>query len=172
MKLIFIRHGVAEDREVYFLKGIPDELRPLTEKGKKQLKKMVKWLKNIEPQIDQIWTSPLVRAQETTEVVKRDYPQAKIFEKKGLEPQNSPDILISGLNELPSDFKSGDSCVALVGHEPHLGQMVGSLIGEQSQRTPVTFKKAGMALINFSGSGQKGPHELKWLVTPKLLLKT
>ena len=170
MKLLFIRHAIAEDRETYSLKGHPDSLRPLTRKGKKQFKKMVQWLKDKEPKIDRVWASPLVRAQETTEILKKGYPQIKVYEKKELEPQSSIAILIHALNELPEDFKNHpNSRLALVGHEPHLSQAIGSLISV-AQGASLEFKKAGMARIDLE-SIEKGQGELKWLVTPKLVLK-
>lgn len=165
MKCLFIRHGIAEDREIY--RGPSDDLRPLTDKGKKQLKKMAKWLKGVEPQIDQIWTSPLVRAKESTEVLKKIYPKAKIYEKKELEPQNAATILINKLNEWLDHLQN--SCLAFVGHEPHLSQVISSLIS--SHPASVSLKKAGIALIHFSGTQGKGQNELKWLVTPKSVLK-
>lgn len=167
MKIIFIRHGIAEDRGTYILKGLPDQLRPVTGKGKKQLRAMVKWLVGIEPQIDQIWTSPLVRARDSTEILKENYPKAKVYEKKELEPQSPTPILINVLNGLPDDLK--DSCLALVGHEPHLSQTIGSLISGQGHLASVRLKKAGIALINFVGDTEKGQSELRWLVTPKLV---
>ena len=85
MKVLFVRHGIAEDRELYFTKGLSDELRPLTQKGRKQLKKMGLWLKDRNIEIDEIWTSPLVRAQQTTEVLSQVYSCAKVFEKDELK---------------------------------------------------------------------------------------
>ena len=56
--------------------------------------------------------------------------------------------------------------VALVGHEPNLGELAAQLIGA---RTPVEFKKGGICRIDFDMLPPKGGGMLRWFVTPKML---
>ena len=58
--------------------------------------------------------------------------------------------------------------VALVGHEPNLGELAGQLIGA---RTPLEFKKGGICRIDFDMLPPKGGGMLRWFLTPKMLRK-
>ena len=56
--------------------------------------------------------------------------------------------------------------VALVGHEPNLGELAAQLIGS---RTPLEFKKGGICRIDFDVLPPKGAGALRWFLTPKIL---
>jgi phosphohistidine phosphatase len=56
--------------------------------------------------------------------------------------------------------------IALVGHEPNLGELAAQLIGA---RTPLEFKKGGVCRIDFDVLPPKGVGALRWFVTPKIL---
>ena len=58
--------------------------------------------------------------------------------------------------------------VALVGHEPNLGQLAARLL---SARHPFEFKKGGICRIDFDVLPPKGTGRLRWFVTPKMLRK-
>jgi phosphohistidine phosphatase SixA len=56
--------------------------------------------------------------------------------------------------------------IALVGHEPNLGELAASLIGA---RSALPFKKGGVCRIDFDVLPPKGLGQLIWFVTPKML---
>ena len=56
--------------------------------------------------------------------------------------------------------------VALVGHEPNLGELAAQLIGA---RNPLEFKKGGICRIDFDMLPPKGGGMLRWFLTPKML---
>jgi phosphohistidine phosphatase SixA len=56
--------------------------------------------------------------------------------------------------------------VALVGHEPNLGELAALLIGA---RNPLEFKKGGICRIDFDMLPPKGGGMLRWFLTPKML---
>jgi phosphohistidine phosphatase SixA len=58
--------------------------------------------------------------------------------------------------------------VALVGHEPNLGELAAELIGA---KTPLEFKKGGICRIDFDILPPKGTGLLRWFVTPRMLRK-
>jgi phosphohistidine phosphatase SixA len=58
--------------------------------------------------------------------------------------------------------------VALVGHEPNLGELAAQLIGA---RSPLEFKKGGICRIDFDVLPPKGAGTLRWFLTPKMLRK-
>src|SRR5213079_877540 len=65
MKLCFLRHGEADwpnwDK--------PDDERPLTERGRKEMKRVAKFFQRLTFSADAILTSPLPRASQTAEIV-------------------------------------------------------------------------------------------------------
>ena len=59
LRLYFLRHGRA-DRSQYH--GDDDDLRPLTDEGRRRLRVSADFIAGLEPGIDLIVTSPLARA--------------------------------------------------------------------------------------------------------------
>ena len=57
-----------------------------------------------------------------------------------------------------------DATLALVGHEPDLGQLAGWLLSGRKTGF-VQFKKGAAALIEFSGAPAAGKGTLAWLLT-------
>lgn len=186
MRLIFIRHAIAKDHEEHSLEGLSDHIRPLTKKGEKQFRKMSKWLFQVEPQIHEIWTSPFLRTRQTTELLKEVYPSASVYERSELEPHKSPSAFIKILKVLSDRLSeprenhqedklvsnsppSSDFSLAIVGHEPLLSELVSLLVSGPKSSTSISFKKAGMAHVQFLRTINQG--ELKWLVNPKIILK-
>ena len=159
MKLYLIRHAIAEERSDFALTGQPDEKRPLTEKGIEKMKKITQGFYKIEDQIDLIYQSPLTRSQQTAEIIKEFYPDAKLETTEHLSPGFSAKELFSILKKQKLDS------VALVGHEPDLGQFLSWLMFRQaSDHFP--FKKGGIAKVDFYGND---PCYLKWFLQPKLI---
>src|SRR6516162_3359703 len=62
MQLVIIRHAIAEDPREFASTGRPDSQRPLTEEGVTKMKRGVKGLRELIPEINLIATSPYVRA--------------------------------------------------------------------------------------------------------------
>src|SRR5213079_3760146 len=65
MKLCFLRHGEADWPNW----SKPDDERPLTERGRKEMKRVAKFLERLKFSADAILTSPLPRASQTAEIV-------------------------------------------------------------------------------------------------------
>jgi len=65
MRLYLLRHGAADwpnwDRS--------DDERPLTESGKKEMRKVAKFLRALDIPLEEIVSSPLTRARETADIV-------------------------------------------------------------------------------------------------------
>src|SRR6266550_269206 len=115
-ELYLIRHGLAEGRG----EAWPDDnKRPLTEEGMTRLRKEARGLARLGVTFDLVLTSPLVRARQTAEIV------AAAFDSK--PHLTATDALIPGaqyaavMAELEKHMKK--SRIALVGHEPGLGEL-------------------------------------------------
>ena len=118
MKLLFIRHSLAMNREEW---SGHDFDRPLIEKGIKRAKKFFKHIKKIYPEIDFIITSKAKRAKETAQILKHFYPDVTYEETALLYPGADMVDLKQVIND-----KTG--VVAIVGHEPDLSNFVKELM--------------------------------------------
>jgi len=114
MKLLFIRHSLAVDRDEF--EG-HDFDRPLSEKGIKRAKKFFKEIKKIYPHIDYIITSTAKRAFKTSEILKDFYPHAKFIKTNKLLPG-------ANINDLKSEINGKSGVIAVVGHEPDISEMI------------------------------------------------
>ena len=56
--------------------------------------------------------------------------------------------------------------IALVGHEPNIGELAARLIGS---RHAIEFKKGAVCRIDVEALPPSGPGDLRWLLTPKIL---
>jgi phosphohistidine phosphatase len=161
LELYLIRHGVAAERG----KDWPDDSkRPLTPDGISRLRKSARGLTAIGVGFDQIVTSPLVRTRQTADVFAEaleDHPP--IATSDALAPAGSSASVIQEITR-----HARKSRVALVGHEPNLGELAAQLIGA---RTPLEFKKGGICRIDFDMLPPKGGGMLRWFMTPKMLRK-
>ena len=58
--------------------------------------------------------------------------------------------------------------IALVGHEPGIGELAGRLIG---LRRPLEFKKGAICRIDVAALPPAGPGQLRWFLTPRIIRK-
>jgi phosphohistidine phosphatase len=149
MKLCFLRHGEADwpnwDK--------PDNERPLTERGRKEMKCVAKFLDRLKFSADAILTSPLPRASQTAEIVAK---------RLGIELKTDP-ALAHGFNveRLRRLLAKDDAdCVMVVGHEPAFSEVIKELTGGE-----IKLSKAGVALLEVNRGCTSG--KLLWLFPPK-----
>ncbi len=154
MQLLVIRHGIAEDAS-----GVDDSLRALTDEGRLKMKKAAAGLRELVEIVDVIGASPLLRAQQTAEIVAKVYGDPPVLKVRALVPESDPADLIYWLEEQESA-----NVVAVVGHEPHLGTLVTwFLTGGHNSR--VEMSKGGAALLEFPSRIREASATLKWLLT-------
>jgi phosphohistidine phosphatase len=155
MKLYFLRHGVAFEREDW--NGENDELRPLTKAGKKAMKREAKRMAKWEMSFDTIVTSPLVRAYDTAKITAKaleiDFTVNNLlkpgFNKNSIEP-------------LLAQYSHAEHLV-LVGHEPDFSSVIAELTGGD-----VVMKKGGLACVELTNK-DSWHGQLVWLLTPEQL---
>lgn len=150
MLIYFLRHGEADWSDW----KKPDDERPLTEKGKKEMHQVGAFLANLSVKPDVVLTSPLPRASQTAEIA-AGYVDATCVEEKSLAPG-------FGRSELKKIVKKrGAESVMLVGHEPDFSKTVGKLSGAR-----VKLAKAGIALVEVDPDLSCG--KLLWLFPPRI----
>jgi len=159
MKLIFLRHGLAEGH--FSFNQDKDFERELTSEGKKRLQKTLKVFKNYQSSVDVIFTSPLVRAVQTAEFMWTHYRASDLEIMADLDVLEDPKKLVEYISFLPSD-----GCYVFVGHEPHLSLVITSLLSLESGPEFLNIKKGGICVLE--GGMWKG-FKLELLLSPKFL---
>lgn len=152
MKLYFLRHGQANweqwDR--------PDDERPLTKKGRREVETVASALKELKVRPQEILTSPLPRALETAQIV------AEELDIECIEsPLLAPGFGLHSLRQLLTDYPDRD--LMLVGHEPDFSLALAQLTGGT-----VRIAKAGLARADLENATDLRA-ELVWLIPPKVL---
>lgn len=140
MDIWLLRHATAEDRSA----SGRDADRVLTEDGLKRAERVGRGLAALELPIEAVWTSPYRRARQTAEAAAQELGLAKkLRETRALEPNREPREI---LEELAGHEAAG---ILLVGHEPHLGGLLGLLVGGEGLVLPL--KKASVAWVEREG---------------------
>ncbi|CAN5686796.1 phosphohistidine phosphatase SixA [soil metagenome] len=162
LELYLIRHGLAAGRGSDY----PDDSkRPLTSGGISRLRKEAKALAELDVDFDQIIASPLVRTKQTADVFAQALAsKPAVLLSDSLAPAGTPSAVFQELGKHMRKAR-----IALVGHEPNLGELAARLIGA---RTPLEFKKGAICRIDFEVFPPKGTGTLRWFVTPKILRRS
>lgn len=124
MIIHIVRHAEAVDRS----QDISEEHRFLTRRGRKRSRKVAKALRKSGARPDLILTSPLLRAVQTADVL------AEVLRFKDdllVAPLLSPGFRPQKLDALLEQYPAATE-VVLVGHEPDVGMVVGSLLAAQN----------------------------------------
>ncbi|MDJ0843812.1 phosphohistidine phosphatase SixA [Crocosphaera sp.] len=163
-QLYLIRHGIAVERDNI----IKDEARPLTELGQEKTRKVAQRLKQIKISFDIILTSPLLRARQTATILENAGLTQTLEEFTPLSPGGSLHPWLDWW--LNSHYHHDESNIALVGHQPDLGDWAETLLWGSSQGTLIV-KKAGVIGITLPISRNPiGESELFLLTAPKFLI--
>lgn len=158
MRLLVIRHAEAEDKDAFAATGRDDAQRPLTERGRRRMSEGAKGLRALVTSIDLLAASPLVRAQQTAELVAHRYDGCAVETTDVLEPGTAPTRFLSWLREQDGNL------IAIVGHEPDLGALVTWLLtGATESRVPLG--KGAACLLDLGESPGKGKATLEWAIT-------
>ena len=164
MQVLIIRHAPAEDRKEFSRSGQPDELRPLSNKGKAKMRQNVQGLQTIVPQIDRIAESPLIRAQQTAGLLTAAYSNAIRETLPALAPNGAETAILAYLQKQSKKAQT----IALVGHEPDLGELAAWLLSGQTNGW-MPLKKGAVCLLEFVDEIEAGQAELCWMLKPKQL---
>ncbi len=119
--MFLIRHADAVDETL----TLPDPHRNLTAHGRVQARALGDRLRWHDCLPTHVWTSPLVRAVQTAElVVSGLHCELAIDVTPALAPEGSPREIVAALSALPPT-----SALVLVGHEPSLSAIGALLVG-------------------------------------------
>jgi phosphohistidine phosphatase len=164
LHVLVIRHAVAEERWAFAKRsGEPDAQRPLTKPGRRKMRRAARGLARVVPELTVLAASPLTRAAQTAEIVAERYGGMRTVTVAPLAPGKPAGALLTWLGE-----QHEGAVVAIVGHEPDLGQFVSwALTGLRESFVPL--KKGAACLLEFPGEVRPGRARLLWLLKPSQL---
>lgn len=161
-----VRHAIAAPKGPDW----PDDsLRPLTSKGARRMREVVRGLAALGVDIEQVMTSPLLRARQTADLLVeglggRGRRGAPVVTLQALAPGVGPAAVVQALAAA-----TVASSVALVGHEPDLGQLAAWMLGLDR---PLPFRKGGVCRIDIRHWPPRQDEELVWFAPPRILRQT
>ena len=133
MNLYILRHANADTD------AATDDARELSEKGREQAKTVAKFCARhgIRPGV--IFSSPLIRAQQTAKPVAKELG-LEVTTARWLACGATPEEILAQLATLKDTV-----AVMLVGHQPDLGELIGHLLGADGES--VNVRKASLTHI-------------------------
>jgi len=156
MKLYFLRHGQAGNRQDW---QEDDSKRPLTVEGKKRMQREAAAIWRLDPSLDVIISSPLVRALQTAEIVAKARGSAVRLVTDG---RLAPGFGSERLTAIMAEHRNAKGLM-LVGHEPDLSETISQVTGGR-----IAMKKGALACVEVEDpSALEGT--LAWLIPPKVL---
>lgn len=163
LEFYLVRHAVAALRGPDF----PDDAdRPLTDEGRERFRRAVTGLRAVDVQLDLVLSSPYARARETGELLVAGLrPRPKLILVEALAPGRKPAELFAAIAKHTTSGR-GASRLALVGHEPDLGELAARLLGAKGT---IEFKKGAVCRIDVDRAMPAGPGSLRWFLTPRVL---
>ncbi|QKQ99025.1 phosphohistidine phosphatase SixA [Metallosphaera tengchongensis] len=150
--ILIVRHGESEPNT----EGIADENRKLVKKGIKQMRRVANFIEEMGYEVEQVITSPLLRAAQSAEVILEELGldlRPEVTEE--LSPNMDPTALAEKLKER-------QGTVLVVGHEPSLSRLVKTLTNSE-----VELKRGGLAVVEVDQVEKKTRLEL--LLTQKVM---
>jgi len=156
--LLIVRHAIAAERGEDWP---DDDLRPLTERGVSRFQTALRGLDWMGVELDEVWTSPLVRARQTADLLAAALNSPPVHQLDALAPGHTPEAVARALGGTTRRQR-----LAVVGHEPGLGELAAWLLGADR---PLTLKKGGACLIEAGALSRPGSGELLWFLPPRVL---
>ena len=161
-ELYLVRHAIAAERGPNY----PDDReRPLTSEGIARFKRVVDGLKEFDVSLDLVLTSPLARAKHTAELLIAGIGgKPRLEELDALSPGGRMPQVLEAIGKYSKRYKH----IALVGHEPDLGELTIRLL---RARGSIEFRKGAVCCLELDGTMPSGPGTLRWHLPPRALRK-
>jgi phosphohistidine phosphatase SixA len=153
--LYLLRHAHAGDPEGW---AGDDDLRPLSEKGRRQATRLGETLARWSEAPDLFITSPRLRARETAELAAEPLGAGVVVDQRLARPLDA--ALVA---EICAAHDASRPC--LVGHDPDFSEVLGEVLGIGA----VPMRKGAFARVDFEGSIRAGRGTIRVLLPPELL---
>jgi len=157
MELYVVEHGIAVESG----EGIPDEWRPLTEKGRRRFQRTARAFGKLGRQLDLILSSPLIRAVQTAEILAGETEPAEVAILAELDPKFDVESARNAIAARAGKAKA----VAVVGHEPQLSSVLAMLAGVP--REEIELESGSIVRLDVSGLADGAVADPRWWLKPK-----
>ncbi|MCC7385089.1 MAG: histidine phosphatase family protein [Deltaproteobacteria bacterium] len=150
LSVYLVRHEEAEE-------GGADAYRALTEHGRRRIRATARFFAAQEVTVDRVVTSPLVRAVQTAEILVGEigFDGPVLVDAAIVSP-----VRLESLTDLITSTPAPARGVALVGHEPILGALVGELVGASM----TGFRKGEILALTLDRSTET--FRFRWRILP------
>jgi len=153
MKLYLVQHGEAFKKE-------EDSNRPLTDKGKSDVGKVAKFLKQANINIEKIFHSGKLRAQQTAETIANIIETSAVVESNGLlNPKDDP-------KAFSWQDDSWDKDTLVVGHLPFLAKLISHLLIDNEATVLIAYKPGNVVCLECD---ENNKWIIEWMIRPELL---
>jgi len=150
-----VRHAHAGDPEAW---DAPDELRPLSAKGRRQAERLGAFLVLADIRPDSLISSAKIRALQTAELVGQ-----ALGRKVEVDERLSGGCSLASLDALLGD--SNAHAPMIFGHDPDFSVLVADLLGTSG----FVMRKGALASIDVQRPLRVGAGVLRWLIPPEVL---
>ena len=161
MDIYLVQHAQAKSSE-------QDPARPLSEEGISDIEKVAAYAGKLGFEVDRIYHSGKLRAQQTAEILARHLGVPdRVETKSGLDPNDNVTPTKDWLVRLYFD---GMRSVVIVGHLPFLDKLASLLVADTEDLHVIVFQNAGIVKIvpKSSGSG----YSIQRIITPDIIAIT
>ena len=153
MKLYLVQHAQAKEKS-------EDPSRPLSEMGEKIALRMAQYAQqHLNIKVKSIYHSGKLRSSQTATIFAEYLQCSEILESKDMSPLENPGIWSSKLSGINDD-------IMLVGHLPHLANLVTTLFAAQEESKIMKFRNVGIVCLSRDESGN---WSLEWTLTPEII---
>ena len=160
MLVLLVRHAQAAEQDP---EQFPDDsLRPLVPSGRRTQRRMSRLLlkQGIVP--DRVFSSPWKRAWQTARILMREMGVPKEHRFRSDSLAMPPDV--AAIAAEVGDV-GAEETIALVGHEPWMSSLAGTLLDGERSDLRIDFSKSGMMGIEMDRL-ESGGGTLKFFVVP------
>src|SRR6266850_1456704 len=157
MQLYVVEHGIAVEGG----EGIPDEWRPLTDKGRRRFQKTARAFGKLGRKLDLILTSPLVRAVQTAEILAGETEPGEVAVLAELDLKFDVEAV---RNAIASRAGKAEA-VAIVGHEPQLSSVLAALSGVS--QAEIDLENGIIVRVDVSTLTDGASADPRWWLKPK-----
>lgn len=162
-----MRHGIAYGRD--HERWPDDSKRPLTADGEEKLRGVSAELAKAVPAPERLLSSPFERAWRTAGILREVAGWPEPEPMPALEGGVPPEKTTLVLGELAREWFGGP--VAVVGHRSNIHEFASYLLTGDGERLGIKIKKGGLLCIRFARVPAPGSGQLRWLLTPGVILR-
>ena len=164
MIVYLVRHAPAAQRDT--TKWPDDASRPLTKKGERKFARAAAGLALLVDPPSLVLASPHARAWRTAELLEEHagWPAPQACHALAADRDAS-----EAIPELQAQHVRDEQSIALVGHEPIVGELLSLLLVGDTALLPAPFLKGAVARLTLATPPAPASAQLDWFVTPGTL---